>query len=192
MKIIIIEGVDNTGKNTLIQSIIDNNKIVKLVHCDKPVVEPGDDPFEEQCRLFYIHAYNAVQDKLRNDIDVIVFNRYYQGEYVYGQMYRNGDPNKIKQMISITEEYLLKNFDYDDIYYVQLTSTSVKLLQKNDDGKSLSNADTEKMLKELELFDDVYDFSILKKHMILINNGDDFRTKEDILTEFNDFLVSGK
>ena len=25
-----------------------------------------------------------------------------------------------------------------------------------------------------------------------INNGDDFRTKEDILTEFNDFLVSGK
>lgn len=192
MKIIIIEGVDNTGKNTLIQSIIDNNKIVKLVHCDKPVVEPGDDPFEEQCRLFYIHAYNAVQDKLRNDIDVIVFNRYYQGEYVYGQMYRNGDPDKIKQMISITEEYLLKNFDYDDIYYVQLTSTSVKLLQKNDDGKSLSNADTEKMLKELELFDDVYDFSILKKHMILINNGDDFRTKEDILTEFNDFLVSGK
>ena len=192
MKIIIIEGVDNTGKNTLIQSIIDNNKIVKLVHCDKPVVEPGDDPFEEQCRLFYIHAYNAVQDKLRNDIDVIVFNRYYQGEYVYGQMYRNGDPDKIKQMISITEEYLLKNFDYDDIYYVQLTSTSVKLLQKNDDGKSLSNADTEKMLKELELFDYVYDFSILKKHMILINNGDDFRTKEDILTEFNDFLVSGK
>ena len=192
MKIIIIEGVDNTGKNTLIQSIIDNNKIVKLVHCDKPVVEPGDDPFEEQCRLFYIHAYNAVQDKLRNDIDVIVFNRYYQGEYVYGQMYRNGDPDKIKQMISITEEYLLKNFDYDDIYYVQVTSTSVKLLQKNDDGKSLSNADTEKMLKELELFDDVYDFSILKKHMILINNGDDFRTKEDILTEFNDFLVSGK
>ena len=192
MKIIIIEGVDNTGKNTLIQSIIDNNKIVKLVHCDKPAVEPGDDPFEEQCRLFYIHAYNAVQDKLRNDIDVIVFNRYYQGEYVYGQMYRNGDTDKIKQMISITEEYLLKNFDYDDIYYVQLTSTSVKLLQKNDDGKSLSNADTEKMLKELELFDDVYDFSILKKHMILINNGDDFRTKEDMLTEFNDFLVSGK
>lgn len=192
MKIIIIEGVDNTGKNTLIQSILDNNKVVKIVHCDKPEVEPGDDPFEEQCRLFYIHAYNAVQDKLRNDIDVIVFNRYYQGEYVYGQMYRNGDPDKIKQMISITEEYLLKNFDYDDIYYVQLTSTSVQLLQKNDDGKSLSNADTEKMLKELELFDDVYDFSILKKHMILINNGDNFRTREDILTEFNDFLVSGK
>ena len=188
MKIIIIEGVDNTGKNTLIQSVIDNNKIVKLVHCDKPELEPGDDPFEEQCRLFYIHAYNAVQDKIRKDIDVIVFNRYYQGEYVYGQIYRNGDPNKIKQMVSIVEDYLLKNFDYDDIYYVQLSSTSVNLLKKNDDGKSLSNANMYMMQRELNLFDEIYDYSILKKHKILINDGDNFRTREDILIEFNDFI----
>ena len=73
MKIIIIEGPDNTGKNTLIQSIIDNNKVVKLVHCDKPVSE---DPFEEQCKLFWSHAYNIVQDNRNKDIDVIVFNRY--------------------------------------------------------------------------------------------------------------------
>lgn len=191
MKIIIIEGVDNTGKNTLIQSVIDNNKIVKLVHCDKPELEPGDDPFEEQCRLFYIHAYNAVQDKIRKDIDVIVFNRYYQGEYVYGQIYRNGDPNKIKQMVSIVEDYLLKKFDYDDIYYVQLSSTSVNLLKKNDDGKSLSNANMYMMQRELDLFNEIYDYSILKKHKILINDGDEFRTREDILIEFNDFINTG-
>lgn len=189
MKVIIIEGPDNTGKNTLIQSIIDNNPVVKLVHCNNPPV--CDDPFEEQCKLFYIYAYNAVQDNKRNDIKVIVFNRFYQGEFVYGQMYRNGDPNKIKQMISITEDYLLKNFDYDDILYVQLTSTSLNLLKKNDDGKSLSNADIEKMKKELELFDEVYDYSILKKHKIIVNEGDNFRTREDILIEFNDFINIG-
>ena len=191
MKVIIIEGPDNTGKNTLIQSIIDNNKVVKLVHCDKPEVEPGDDPFEEQCRTFYIHAYNAVQDKLRKDIDVIVFNRYYQGEYVYGQIYRNGDRKKIKEMIKITEEYLLKNFDYDDILYVQLNSSSVNLLKKNDDGKSLSEANMYKMQREIDLFNEVYEYSILKKHKILINDGDNFRTREDILIEFNDFINTG-
>jgi len=191
MKVIIIEGPDNTGKNTLIQSIVDNNKVVKIVHCDKPKVEPGDDPFEEQCRTFYIHAYNAVQDKLRKDIDVIVFNRYYQGEYVYGQIYRNGDRKKIKEMIKITEEYLLKNFDYDDILYVQLNSSSVNLLKKNDDGKSLSEANMYKMQREIDLFNEVYEYSILKKHKILINDGDNFRTREDILIEFNDFINTG-
>lgn len=191
MKIIIIEGPDNTGKNTLIQNILDNNKVVKLVHCDKPEVEPGDDPFEEQCRTFYIRAYNAVQDKLRKDIDVIVFNRYYQGEYVYGQIYRNGDRKKIKEMITITEEYLLKNFDYDDILYVQLNSSSVSLLKKNDDGKSLSEANMYKMQREIDLFNEVYEYSILKKHKILINDGDNFRTREDILIEFNDFINTG-
>ena len=186
MKIIIIEGPDNTGKNTLIQSIIDNNKVVKLVHCDKPVSE---DPFEEQCKLFWLHAYNAVQDNRNKDIDVIVFNRYYQGEYVYGQMYRNGDPEKIKWMINETEKYLLNNLDADDIYYVQLLSTSPKQLKKYDDGKSLSGAELEKIEKECNLFKDVFDFSILKKkHIIYVNDGDNFRDRNDILIEFNDFI----
>ena len=186
MKIIIIEGPDNTGKNTLIQSIIDNNKVVKLVHCDKPVSE---DPFEEQFKLFWSHAYNIVQDNRNKDIDVIVFNRYYQGEYVYGQMYRNGDPEKIKWMINETEKYLINNLDEDDIYYVQLLSTSPKQLKKYDDGKSLSGAELEKIQKECNLFKDVFDFSILKKkHIIYVNDGDNFRDRNDILIEFQDFI----
>ena len=194
MKVIIIEGPDNTGKNTLIQSILDNNKIVKLIHCDKP--ESKEDPFEEQCKLFYLHAYNTYADfknsqTLYANIDVVVFNRYYQGEYVYGQMYRNGDPDKIKQMVSICEDYLLNNIGYDNIYYVQLLSTSSKLLRKNDDGKSLSGADVEKMKREVELFTEIYEFSRLKKHIIYVNDEDDFRTREDILIEFNDFINTG-
>ena len=185
MKIIIIEGPDNTGKNTLIQNIIDNNKVVKLIHCDKPV---SNDPFEEQYKLFSLHAYNAIQDNKNNDIDVIVFNRYYQGEYVYGQMYRDGDSIKIKNMITEIEKYLLNCIDKKDIYYVQLISTSVKLLKNNDDGKSLSNADIKKIQKEIDLFNEIYDFSILNKHKIIINNGDNFRTREDILNEFIKFI----
>ena len=188
MKIIIIEGPDNTGKNTLIQNIIDNNKVVKLVHCDKPV---SNDPFEEQYKLFSLHAYNAIQDSRNDDIDVIVFNRYYQGEYVYGQMYRNGDPDKIKKMVFEIENYLINNIGKDNIYYVQLTSTSANLLKRNDDGKSLSGADIEKMKKEIDLFNEIYDFSILNKHKITINENDEFRTREDILTEFNDFITYG-
>ena len=36
MKVIIIEGPDNCGKNTLIQNIVDNNDVVKVIHCHKP------------------------------------------------------------------------------------------------------------------------------------------------------------
>ena len=189
MKVIIIEGPDNTGKNTLIQSIIDNNQIVKLVHCAKP--KDKVNPFKEQCETFSELARVAVYDYKANLEDVLVYNRFYQGEYVYGQMYRNGNRDAILAMMYDIEEYLLSNIGKDNIYYVQLVSTSNKLLKKNDDGLSLSNADEEKISEENELFEEVFANSMLKKHIIYINEGDNFRTREDILLEFNDFINRG-
>ena len=122
----------------------------------------------------------------------MIFNRYYQSEYIYGQLYRGGDPEKIKQMIYMLESYLTNNIGYDNIYYVQLMSDSVKLLIDNEDGKSLSNGKEEQIIKELELFKDIFDFCKIKKKMIYINNGDSFKTKEDILKDFTDFINTGE
>ena len=186
MKVIIIEGPDNTGKNTLIQHIIDSNLVVKIIHCDKP--SSKDDPFLEQQQLFLNHARNVIRDSIERHVDVVIFNRYYQGEYVYGQMYRQGDADKIKKMISIIEEYLINNIGIENIYYVQLNSHSPYLLKKNDDGKSLSGAELDKIQREIDLFNKVYKLSTLKKKMICISDGDNFRSRENILKQFIKFI----
>jgi len=187
MKVIIIEGPDNCGKNTLIQNIVDNNDVVKVVHCHKP--EKGDpNPFMTMQKIYLYHADNVIRDNIEGHTDVLVFNRYYQSEYIYGQLYRNGDPVKIKQMISILEDYLINNIGYDNIYYIQLNSNSAKLLKKNEDGQSLSNAELNKIQTEIDLFNEIYKFSKLKKKKICISNGDDFRTRENILKQFNKFI----
>ena len=189
MKIIIIEGPDNTGKNTLINNIIDTNNIVKLIHCGTP--KSKEDPYKEQRDLFKKLSNIAISEYRANETDVVVFNRFYQGEYVYGQMYRNISPTSIKLFIRNLEEVLKANIFEEDLYYVQLLSSSTKLLKGNDDGKSLSEADEIKIRKEIELFEDVFDSSkIWKKKRIYINSGDNFRSRQDILEEFNNFINS--
>lgn len=191
MKVIIIEGPDNCGKNTLIQNIVDNNDVVKVIHCHKP--DKNDpNPFMTMEKIYLYHAENVIRDNIKGHTDVLIFNRYYQSEYIYGQLYRGGDPEKIKQMIYMLESYLINNIGYDNIYYVQLMSDSVKLLIDNEDGKSLSNGKEEQIIKELELFKDIFDFCKIKKKMIYINNGDSFKTKEDILKDFTDFINTGE
>ena len=187
MKVIIIEGPDNCGKNTLIQNIVDNNDVVKVIHCHKPEKDDTE-PFTTMKKIYLYHADNVIRDNNIMHTDVLVFNRYYQSEYIYGQLYRNGDPDKIKHMISILEDYLLNNIGYDNIYYIQLNSTSSKLLKQNEDGKSLSNAELDKIQKEIDLFEEIFDFSKLKKFKIYVNNGDNFKTRNEILNEFIKYM----
>lgn len=189
MKVIIIEGPDNTGKNTLINNLIDTNNIVKLIHCGTP--KSKENPYKEQKDLFKKLANIAISEYRANETDIVVFNRFYQGEYVYGQMYRNGSPIEIKTFIHNLEDVLKSNIFEEDLYYVQLLSSSPKLLIKNDDGKSLSKASEDKILKEVRLFENIFDESkIRKKKRIYINSGDYFRDRQDILDEFNKFINS--
>lgn len=189
MKIVIIEGPDNSGKNTLINWILDNFNEVKVVHCDKP--KSKEDPFTEQKTTFLKLANEAIVDYLKDDVDVLIFNRFYQGEYVYGQLYRNGDRGEILKMIHNIESYLKNNIDDKDIFYVQLDCESAQLLHNNDDGKSLSKNDYSLICKEIVLFRHVYDRStLLNKKKIFINdpqNARHFNDRKKILQEFVEF-----
>lgn len=187
MKIIIIEGPDNTGKNTLINSIIESNNIVKLIHCGTP--KSKEDPFTEQKQLFTKLANIAIDEYRKGTTDILIFNRFYQGEYVYGQMYRNISSIDIRMFIRQLEKMLINNIMDDDLYYVQLSSSSANLLVGNDDGKSLSDGKKNLIIIENKLFCEVFNFSIIfNKKMIYVNNGDNFRSREDILEEFNNFI----
>ena len=187
MKIIIVEGPDNCGKSTLIHSIVDSYDCVKVIHCHKPD-NPGEDPLSQMRDTFYQHADSIIDDYKKQSLDVIVFNRYYLGEWVYGQSYRRETPREIFPLISSLERYLLNGVSHEDIYYIQLMSSSVELLRKNDDGLSLSKAEQGMIQKEISLFEEAFSFSILKKKVIFINDGDNYRARQDILTEVQSFL----
>ena len=189
MKVIIIEGPDNTGKNTLINEILEKNEIVKVVHCGKPNL--NGNVLLNQFKSFKKLADTAIDDYLNNSENIFVYNRYHIGEYVYGQLYRNEHPEQILETLKLIETHILERIPQDDILYIQLLSTSPELLRKNDDKKSLSNADIELIKKELELFKIAYDHSLIKnKHIIYVNkeNTDEFKSREEIIKEFNQQL----
>lgn len=190
MKIVIIEGPDNIGKNTLIHWLIEQFSTVKIVHCGKPV--STDNPFLEQKKTFLNLANDAISDNVKGNVDLVVFNRYYQGEYVYGQMYRNGNSEEILEMVHKLEAYLKNNVGDENIFYVQMTCENADLLHGNDDGKSLSKNDYEKISRELTLFNEVFDKSMLSnKKKIFVNSKVDtksFKSRKEIVQEFSSLL----
>lgn len=210
MKIVIIEGPDNCGKNTIINRLLEENEISEVIHCSKPEGETDEEKFQFQ-EMSFVRLARRASDRLHEDnianldeflrklrpskycdclLDVIIFNRAWYGEYVYGQMYRNGDPKKILELIDRCERYFEEEEEYNNVYYIQLMSTSTKLLKGNDDGKSLSDADENKIKRECDLFMEVFNHSKLNKRVIYINKGDNFRSREEIADEAMEFINS--
>jgi len=188
MKVIIIEGPDNTGKNTLINHVLDNNEIVKIIHCSKP--KQLDNVLYHQFISFKKLAEEAIKDYSLNSDEVLIYNRYHIGEYVYGQLYRDENPEQILEVIHLIEDTILNAIPQDNISYIQLLSRSAKLLQNNDDNKSLSNARLDLIEKENQLFKEAFEKSKFKnKHIIYIDkeNTDTFKTREQIIDEFDIF-----
>ena len=187
MKLIIIEGTDNTGKDTLISKILETYPTATIIHCGKPLTKKYSS--KEQDELFKLYANNKVNKKYDNT-HVIIMNRSHIGEYVYGVLYRGRPKDKVEKMIFDVNDILSYRKDLK-IKYIQLLSKSEKLLKHNEDGKSLSNGNAEKILKEAEQFEEIFKLiNIDDKRLIYVNNGDNFRSREDIFNEAIRFINS--
>lgn len=186
MKLIIIEGTDNTGKDTLINKIIERIPTVTLIHCSKPVSKKFSS--EEQDALFETYA-RAIVDHKYDNTHVIVMNRSHIGEFVYGCLYRNRRCTEVESMIAKIDNILLEREDLE-VRYVQLLCNSNVLLNRNEDGKSLSEGDLQKINNEIEAFDYIFGRSLLEKKLIYVNKGDEFRSRESIFNEVWNFINS--
>lgn len=180
-KIIIIEGTDNTGKDTLIKNIKNLNKDQKIkeIHCTTPNSTHPIDSAIEQDYKFMQYVDNILNDKY--DADILIFNRAWYGEFVYGAIYRGRRRIDVKKIIWRLEEKL-KDFD---ITYIQLLSNNLNLLVKNDDGKSLAKNRIDLMFTERKWFEQIFNQSkVIKKKIIFVNNPNgSFRDKEEILKD---------
>lgn len=189
MKLVIIEGTDNVGKDTVISQLLQKFLIIKMIHCDKPKSKNPIDAANEQRDLFWDIANENVYDYIHGKTDCIIHNRSWYGEYVYGCMYRNNDPDKVISMVNSLEEYLMKTIPVNDICYITLLSDNVDFLVKNDDGLSISGAKQELIQTETQRFKEIFERSILpNKHIIYVNNGNNWKTREEIMNEIMNYI----
>ena len=99
-------------------------------------------------------------------------NRFHYGEMIYGQMYRNENPDDIREMIREVDKRLMSNVKQEDIGLVVLTATDPSFLSKNEDGLSLSNGKQDLIKKEIDTFWDVFHMSLIpNKALIYVDDG---------------------
>ena len=193
MKIIIVEGTDRTGKDTLINELKNTSFHTLIVHCGKPVGDTLEEQNKNQDILFNDYLNKLYGDKYFGVCDLIIFNRAWYGEYVYGTIYRKRDKEDVLKMIDGIEQDLKLFNDakcytkLEGVYYIQLINDSTKLALSNDDGNSIS-IDENNILRETSLFYEIFNKSQIKKKLIVVNDDDEFRDKNEILKEALDFV----
>ncbi len=123
----------------------------------------------------------------------MIWNRSHLGEYVYSQMFRGGNPQFIKEKLI---DYEIGWLTYNDLdtYLITLTADP-KFFHSKEDGHSFSQK-LEDKTKELELFKEAHEFSMID-HKLLVKVdqpfditgeiGSSFKTKKEILDQVIEF-----
>lgn len=174
--IVIIEGLDNTGKSTLIKQI--RNEILTdpqttSIHCSStPKGVNQDWPLTHYTRLLW-----QVQNMHFNCWNVIL-DRSHLGEHVYGPIYRG--VTNTDYVFDLERRYL-----YDDEVYLILLTDDIQNLVERDDGQSLSVSITD-LNKVSERFLDAFKRSTIrnKLHYNLSSDGG----FENLLPTVKEFL----
>lgn len=186
MKLLIIEGGDRTGKDTLIDRLLKDYPHFVCSHFGYPKGDTIQEKHEYQ-----VHSFGqefAIQKTIRQTYGthyfsdgLYIWNRSHIGECVYGPMYRGTTPDWI---FDIEKTYLE---DDADVYLVYLHG-DLEFLLKNDDGNSFTT-DIEKKRKEAQLFEEAFDRSIIKNKLkIKVNNGNQYETPESIHQLVSEFI----
>ena len=192
MKLVIIEGLDNTGKTTVIHELMQRYNNVHYIHATKPEI---DDPV--LCALHqqdvFAKMVSNIQEVFCNvpSTDLIILDRSWIGEYVYGCMYRGNGDTFVENMIAdcynrIANANRLRDAPVDtlDCTTILYTVRTPEFCLKNEDDQSLSARDVKKISIERDRFEKIMSSSVIrgKKKIITVEdkNGE-FLPKEHIL-----------
>lgn len=174
MKLLIIEGTDRTGKDTLIKDLMAKYPNSEMVHWGYPIGDTNDEKTEYQKMSFgYLMRWFKFKKTMGN-LDLLIWNRSHIGEYVYGTIYRDSYP---QLWIPELEEEFLKD---DENVYLVLLQADAEFIVSQDDGKSYSDRLEDKQL-EITKFEEAFNNSIiLNKTKIKVNNGTEYNLSDKI------------
>lgn len=183
-KLIIIDGMDNTGKSTLIKRLTnvlkELNNTIYTIHLQKP---PKD--IKQQDVSKYQHDYyNAliqelIELKAEKKYNYIILDRGWISEYVYGPIYRNRNKQEICEdniVLDLKVNSIFRDLfiTKSDVYLFVLTA-STDFLLNHEDGLSLSNKDESLINIERDTFIAGFDLSLIdKKQLYNIGNNNEF------------------
>ena len=177
-KFIIIEGTDNTGKDTQQNLIIEkvNNLVFHKVHYSSL-------PFKEDKELhksYSTQMYNDMFRMMMNSKDDginIIFNRSHLGESVYAPLYRGYSGDFI---FDIEEKYAEKL--REDLYLITLVNDP-SIIMARDDGKSFYENE-EEIKAECDGFTRAHRLSKIKNKMLINVGKMDAEEVSNVILEF--------
>ena len=179
MKLIIIEGCDNLGKSTLIANLVkyySQNYNVLVKHSGKPT-NRNMDPLDEQREYFINETINLQMYKHTIEIaekkeTLVIYDRFVQGEYVWGSIYRKYSLDDIKhRCIEPVMKNLTFNIGQSNIVSILLDASS-HFIYYNDDGNSFCSH--ENMSSAIELINqqrDIFKNVMTDDEYIPFNNN---------------------
>lgn len=167
-KLIIVDGMDNTGKSTLIARLtkvlesLGNTTIT--IHSQKPPKDIAPEDTSAYQHKYYLDLINMLTTlKSERKYDYIILDRGWISEYVYGPLYRNRGKQEIVEDNIVLDKKVLSLFNMpSDVYLIMLLG-STKFLLSKEDGKSLSDNDEDLIELERTEFEKGYDYSLIDK-----------------------------
>jgi thymidylate kinase len=182
-KLIIIEGTDRTGKDTLVNRLVESAEHAVKRHFTFPEGKTDEDKKFFQQLVFNreFRIWKIVDREMRNTL--MVWNRSYIGEAVYGTIYRNSSPH---EWLWDLEKHWEMHID-PRVYLVVLYADPEFLVAK-EDGKSYSNSLQDKT-REVEAFLEAFHkTAIQRKLLIKVNDGGEYIDREDIFNQVISFV----
>lgn len=193
MVLIIFEGVDNLGKSTIINKLTEmykQERDIMYMHFKNP---PKDieNPLAYQEQTFsqamakcsYLsNTEHILQNTNKN---IVFFDRSHFGEYVYGPIYRNENPEDIiKTLKKVHNTHSLFN-----IIIVHLEASPEFVISHDDNKSFTSDYNEEERLatvkREIASFNECFD-KIQPANYIKINvegSNNNYRNIDDIISE---------
>lgn len=190
MKLLIIEGPDRCGKNTLIQRFLEQAENSVVRHWGSAKGKTDHDKkiyqyqfFEKEFRLASLRDQFAMPDKIRYPKDIWIWNRAHLGEFVYGDLYRKTEP---RDWVFPMEHRF--GFDTDPSVYLLLLHAPAEFLCARDDGKSFSDK-VDMKIAELARFKTALEQSNIKNKLAIdVSDGENYKQKEVIFNQVNKFV----
>ena len=191
-KLIIIEGNDNSGKDTLIERLKShyNDKTIEVFHCEAP---KSEDPVEAEIEQwdFFLDLLDNI---FKSESEIIILNRAWYGEYVYGTLYRGRTKDSVLRD-NLNLEILLnkgkQDHKIDSEYYIQLIADS-EVLKNNEDGLSISQGKLDKIENEKQLFIEMFNHSKINKVLVEVTENGNYRSKDSIFNQVINFIENDK
>lgn len=156
--IYLVTGPDNSGKDTVIkvlQSLLPSP--AHVLHYS--AIKGAKEEVLEKSHVMYGQAVDTaryINNMLNADV---IFNRFWEGEYIYGPIYRGYTQEEAEYIFS------LETLNPSLVQGIYVTANPDVLIER-EDGLSQSNRDIVKVIKEVRLFEEfcdrsLYDFSTI-------------------------------